>query len=534
MAEPTPPKSPTQGDLPQHSSNEEAVRTTGEGYEATGQATAGQELALVPPEPEPPKCMFVQPCTTGSTLRKAISHIFGRNKLCTKSIPANIWVHYCRKHYQRSRYRNATDYALRQVDLVLVQVKKVQEWSDDNVKYNRRGDGVLKHWTLQARKREAKRILETESRKRRYTEDENDDDDENGSGTAIPSWLQPRLNQDYDTPRMLEIVDEIKDHMNRGDITQIPDIEVLPEIMTDGNESRPKSTTRRASNATGHRHTKSEIYRTPPSMSAYNRLGSYSVPDQKRMRSGASSFMPIHNLAHRPVMAMNQSYPYSMPQNNGFATIAENQADHGFWTNGYGPNSVLPQPVPQRGSSMPEQSNNTNLQQPYALQGGRPSHSRSMSENPAMRSTGYGTSDFRFPPQAVNNYGQQPQQDMFGNLNMGNGHNAQPYSYQAPTPQGYANPYGMNTRDGQENPFGNPYYTQQPQDWAGPRGQHSRVQSTPAIHQQQASSIPGGPPPMPAVTGAQGMLPSMNSMGGHQQMYHPGQQGYGDFQQGRF
>lgn len=30
--------------------------------------------------------MFVQPCTTSSTLRKVISHIFGRDKLCTKSI----------------------------------------------------------------------------------------------------------------------------------------------------------------------------------------------------------------------------------------------------------------------------------------------------------------------------------------------------------------------------------------------------------------------------------------------------------------
>lgn len=524
MAEPTPPKSPTQGDQQQNTSNnEEAV-----GNPADGQSAVSQET-MIPPEPESPKCMFVQPCTTGSTLRKAISHIFGRNKLCTKSIPAHIWVHYCRKHYQRSRYRNATDYALRQVELVLVQVKKVQDWSDENIKYNRRGDGVLKHWTLQARKREAKRIQETESRKRRFTEEEEEDDQDNGTGTAIPSWLQPRLNQDYDTPRMLEIVDEIKDHMNRGDITQIPDIEVLPEIITDGNESRPKTTTRRASNANGHRHTKSEIYRTPPAMSAYNRLGSYTLPDHKRMRSGASSFLPMQNLAHRPVMAMNQSYPYSMAQNNGFATIAENQADHGFWTGGYSNNSVLPQPVPQRGSSVPEQ--NTSIQQPYAPQG-RPTHTRSMSENPAMRTTGYGNADFRFPPQGVNGYGQQPQQDMFGNVNMSNGNNAQPYGYQTPGPQGYGNPYGMSPREGHDNPFGNPYY-QQTQDWSAPRGQHSRVQSTPAIH-QQPNNIPGGPPNIPGVNGAQGMLPSMSSMGGHQQMYHSGQQGYGDFQQGRF
>lgn len=523
MAEPTPPKSPTQGDQQQIPSNNEEIV----GNSVEGQPAVALQEMMIPPEPESPKCMFVQPCTTGSTLRKAISHIFGRNKLCTKSIPAHIWVHYCRKHYQRSRYRNATDYALRQVELVLVQVKKVQDWSDDNIKYNRRGDGVLKHWTLQARKREAKRIQETESRKRRYTEEDDEDDQDNGTGTAIPSWLQPRLNQDYDTPRMLEIVDEIKDHMNRGDITQIPDIEVLPEIITDGNESRPKTTTRRASNAGGHRHTKSEIYRTPPAMSAYNRLGNYPLSDHKRMRSGASNFLPMQNLTHRPVMAMNQSYPYSIAQNSGFATIAENQADSGFWTGGYSNNSVLPQPVPQRGNSVPEQ--NPNMQQPYAPQS-RSSHARSMSENPTMRTTGYGNTDFRFPPQGVNSYGQQPQQDMFGNVNMGNGNNAQPYGYQTPGPQGYSNPYGMSPREGHENPFGNQYYGQTP-DWSAPRAQHSRVQSTPSIH-QQPNNIPGGPPNMPGVGGGQG-LPSLN-MSGHQQMYHPGQQGYGDFPQGRF
>ncbi|PSR99030.1 hypothetical protein BD289DRAFT_361621, partial [Coniella lustricola] len=218
--------------------------------------TVQSEVTQRRPEPEQPKCMFVDPCTTESTLRKAISHLFGRNKLCTKSIPAHIWVHYCRKHYQRSRYRNPSEYALRQVDLVLLQITKVQGWSDSNVEYNQRGEGVLKHWTLQARKREAKRLQDTESRKRRYN-DEDDDDLELGSGTAIPIWLQPRLAQTYDTPRMLEIVEEIKTHMENGDINQIPDIEILPEIITDGNESRPRATVRRASTANGHRKTQS-------------------------------------------------------------------------------------------------------------------------------------------------------------------------------------------------------------------------------------------------------------------------------------
>lgn len=519
MAEPTPPKSPTQGEA-QHSMGDETNGVAGVDQSVQDNGT--------PPEPEQPTCMFVQPCTTGSTLRKAISHIFGRNKLCTKSIPAHIWVHYCRKHYQRSRYRNANDYALRQVDLVLLQVNKVQGWSDENIKYNRRGDGVLKHWTLQARKREAKRLQDSESRKRRYAEEDEEDEDGMGSGTAIPNWLQPCLNQNYPTARMLEIVQEIKDHMEAGDISQIPDIEVLPEIIIDGNESRPKPTTRRTSSAGGHRHTKSEIFRTP-SMSSYN--ARFAGMDNKRMRSGVSPFYPMQTLAHRPsqVMNMNQSYTYGMPANNGFAAIAENQADHSYWSGsgGYGTNSVLPQPVSQRGSSLPNQET-TNMQQPFANQGRPSMHARSMSETPAMRTSGYPPNEFRFPAQGVNNYNGQQQQDMFGNMNM----SPQPpqYGYQAPTNQGY---YGMAPRPESQDGGYNPYY-QQPQEWVAPRGQHSRVQSTPAIHQHQ-STIPGGPPPMPAISGSQGMLPSMHSMGGHQQqMYASGQQGYGDFQQGRF
>ncbi|KAL2849252.1 hypothetical protein BJY01DRAFT_210996 [Aspergillus pseudoustus] len=42
-------------------------------------------------------------------LRKIVSHIFGRNKNTTKRIPGEIWEVYCRKHYQRTRYRSGAD-----------------------------------------------------------------------------------------------------------------------------------------------------------------------------------------------------------------------------------------------------------------------------------------------------------------------------------------------------------------------------------------------------------------------------------------
>ncbi|KAL3477726.1 hypothetical protein BJX99DRAFT_257098 [Aspergillus californicus] len=40
-------------------------------------------------------------------LRKVVSHIFGRNKKVTKRIPVWIWEYWCRRHYQRTRYRSS-------------------------------------------------------------------------------------------------------------------------------------------------------------------------------------------------------------------------------------------------------------------------------------------------------------------------------------------------------------------------------------------------------------------------------------------
>lgn len=83
----------------------------------------------MPPPPTAAACEF-SPCKTGanSDPRKVISHIFGRNKTVTKRFPPHVWVHYCRQHYQRARYR-ASDWAVTQCQLVLVSLARMEEWS---------------------------------------------------------------------------------------------------------------------------------------------------------------------------------------------------------------------------------------------------------------------------------------------------------------------------------------------------------------------------------------------------------------------
>ncbi|KAJ9317358.1 hypothetical protein DTO271D3_2179 [Paecilomyces variotii] len=76
-----------------------------------------------------PKCEFSDgPCVTGGeNLRKVISHIFGRNKNCTKLFPQHVWIHYCRKHYQRARYR-ASVWPFTQCDLLMDSLDRMEAW----------------------------------------------------------------------------------------------------------------------------------------------------------------------------------------------------------------------------------------------------------------------------------------------------------------------------------------------------------------------------------------------------------------------
>lgn len=79
------------------------------------------------------ECEFAAPCRMdaspdGLHFRKVVSHVFGRNKAVTKIFPQEVWVHYCRKHYQRARYR-ADQWPFTQCDLLLESLRRMEEWN---------------------------------------------------------------------------------------------------------------------------------------------------------------------------------------------------------------------------------------------------------------------------------------------------------------------------------------------------------------------------------------------------------------------
>ncbi|KAJ5639135.1 uncharacterized protein N7484_006997 [Penicillium longicatenatum] len=99
-------------------------------------------------------CEFSRPCHMGPSpdgmhFRKVVSHFFGRNKASTKLFPDAVWVHYCRKHYQRARYR-ADQWPFTQCELLLESLSRMEQW-----------DGV-ENFEITLRRREILRVEEEE------------------------------------------------------------------------------------------------------------------------------------------------------------------------------------------------------------------------------------------------------------------------------------------------------------------------------------------------------------------------------------
>ncbi|KFY60170.1 hypothetical protein V496_05433 [Pseudogymnoascus sp. VKM F-4515 (FW-2607)] len=205
-------------------------------------------------------CMFKEGCDTGSQPRKAVSHIFGRNKMCTRLIPEHVWVRYCRKHYQRSRYREPKNWPRCQCDLVQKQIQRLEEWSAEN---ERRGEGgVVRSWGLAVRKREQKRLDDLALSKARGGRGNiyggnYDEADPSAPATAVPLWLRNLCGKTYSTPDIRDIFNRVHQELLNSPSPVFPDIEILPHITLDGEESESPMRYGRRKTPTGHQRSRS-------------------------------------------------------------------------------------------------------------------------------------------------------------------------------------------------------------------------------------------------------------------------------------
>ncbi|KAJ5884830.1 hypothetical protein N7495_009340 [Penicillium taxi] len=156
------------------------------------------------------KCEFSNPCAMGPSpdgmhFRKVVSHVFGRNKSSTKLFPMHIWVHYCRKHYQRARYR-ADKWPFTQCELLLESLQRIEDW------------GGVEGFELSLRRRERLR--------------QGDKDCLDGNNTAassqkrnrgrknpkpvnapVPEWLKQEVGCDKTFDQIRSIIRRINSHM---------------------------------------------------------------------------------------------------------------------------------------------------------------------------------------------------------------------------------------------------------------------------------------------------------------------------------
>lgn len=190
------------------------------------------------------RCEKDPDCDMETPPRKMISQFFGRNKSCTKAIPRHVWLHFCRKHYQRERYQRGPDYPKLQSELLLEQIRRIQSFSDENVAKGETS-GVLSGWKLQLRKREEDR----------QSRNNTDSDDEDGIA-AVPQWLLDSAGDNYQTEQILAMMERLRDEIHANEVRGMPEVEILPDITTDQPKGPPKRRAARAIKT--HRRAKSQ------------------------------------------------------------------------------------------------------------------------------------------------------------------------------------------------------------------------------------------------------------------------------------
>lgn len=164
------------------------------------------------------QCTFVKNCKLTSPDRKVISHFFGRNKKATRAIPMEVWAPFCRRHYQRTRYRNVNNFGAVQMDLVRMTVKNLEAW------------GGIAHFELVLRKRTMQAIKR---------EDQHDQEVRNAraNGQRLPRpleaspcpdrWLLGYLGKKKTFPDVATFIDTIEKYV-RDNNCKPPEFEILP------------------------------------------------------------------------------------------------------------------------------------------------------------------------------------------------------------------------------------------------------------------------------------------------------------------
>ncbi|KAF5673309.1 hypothetical protein FHETE_3433 [Fusarium heterosporum] len=186
-----PDRSPQGNAIPQASSNDRVVAACRRFRKVDVNATLeGGDI-----------CMAVENCTTGSVPRKVISHLFGRNKVCTRRIPERVWV--------------CAEFSVTQIGMVYEQIVRMIFWSRGLENTNRTNqEGIaIRSWTFSIRRREVKRLADTNSR------------------DLVPRWIMSSLGEGKTHDEILDVVERLHQEIQQGVLKEVPPVEFLPEVV---------------------------------------------------------------------------------------------------------------------------------------------------------------------------------------------------------------------------------------------------------------------------------------------------------------
>ena len=157
-----------------------------------------------------PLCTAVTECVANSgDHRKVVSHIFGRNKTCTSQIPSECWIFYCRKHYQRHRFRaKHTGWKGTQFDIIMRQLARLETWG-----------GVI-DWEVALRKKE-REALAIENRRALLN---------HTRPVYRESFLEPYLGRAKSYHDVYQLLQLIQNEITTTGATELPGFELLPNI----------------------------------------------------------------------------------------------------------------------------------------------------------------------------------------------------------------------------------------------------------------------------------------------------------------
>ena len=170
-------------------------------------------------------CQYTSHCNTGShDYRKVISHIFGRNKKCTTQIPEHCWIIYCRKHYQRTRYRTnkaqIRQYFRIQFDNLARQLTRMEKW------------GGVDSWTIGIRKKE-RDLLNAEDRRvaqLRASDGSVDYETVTDIQRSPERFLLRYIGENKSWHDVRNLVHRIQQEVERLGLRDLPGFELLPNI----------------------------------------------------------------------------------------------------------------------------------------------------------------------------------------------------------------------------------------------------------------------------------------------------------------